>query len=360
MGPLESALAVVNGTDLASAQVRGLMRGYHSRWEQFQSQFDVLSVEEMICGKLWNPATSRMSRSFRTAGVIDVRASRAGRNVIIDHKTTSADITDPDSAYWRQLIVESQPSHYMLLEWQSGRKIDEAIWDVVRKPGIRPSKLTAAEMKAAVMSRKYYGVDLSDSDVVALQAGGRESLGMYEARLAHDCSEERPQWYFQRRSIVRIDGELHEYAGELWDHGQEILHVRSTDRHSRNSGACMNYGRPCQFLGICSGHDEQDSDRWKRKQNVHEELPALDGDGKDVITNSRIRCFQTCRRKHYYEYELGIERSDADEAEALYLGTMWHLAQAAWWGSFIQEVASGNDNTTGSQVSEVCTAGIAG
>jgi len=48
--------------------------------------------------------------------------------------------------------------------------------------------------------------------------------------------------------------------------------------------------------------------------------------GTDVLTNSRIRCFQTCRQKHYFQYELGIEKVDEEEREALFFGTVMHSA----------------------------------
>jgi hypothetical protein len=183
---------------------------------------------------------------------------------------------------------------------------------------------------------------------------GRESREMYEARLIWDCVQTRPEWYFQRRTVPRLDADLHEYATELWEHSQEILHTRRENRWSRNSGACMLYGTPCKFLGICSGFDQPDSDNWKRKANVHVELPLLDGDGRDVLTNSRIRCFQTCRRKHFYEYELGIERQDEEEKEALLFGQIWHSALEAWFIAGKKEIH--NDNSHGSPANEARTA----
>lgn len=367
MSRLDAALLAINESvhpaadysqRLIAAKCRGLMRGYEARWARLQDQFDVISVEEIIASDLWNPETSRKSRTFSVAGKLDVRAMRGGRNVIIDHKTCSEDIADPDATYWRQMTIEAQPSHYMLLEWLNGRKIDETLWDVVRKPGISPKKLTIAEQKTAIMTAQYCGAKLDTADILSLQHDGRETLAMYEARLAHDCTAERPEWYFQRRTIPRLDMELQEYAAELWEDGQELLHVRNTNRHRRNPGACMNYGRPCRFLGICSGHDTPDSSNWTVKENVHNELPGLDGDTRAVLTNSRLGVFRTCRRKHFYEYELGIERIDEDEAESLYFGNLYHLAQAAWW-SFDQQKETENGHATCSAGNELATASIA-
>ena len=93
----------------------------------------------------------------------------------------------------------------------------------------------------------------------------------------------------------------------------------------------MQYGSPCKFLGICSGYDTPDSNKWIVKEQVHSELPIVEGDGRDILTNSRIRCYQVCPRKHYYQYEMGIERTVDEEREALYFGTLFHLALEAYF-----------------------------
>lgn len=319
---------------LVAAKCRGLLCGYHARWKD--AGYEAASVERVYWSDLFNPDTARKSKSFRVAGKIDVLATLGGRSYIIDHKTTSQDITDPDAPFWRQLVVEGQVTHYMLLQWLNGEKTDGAVWDAIRKPGISPKKLAKAERASAVSGASYFGYRLTDDERFAFAGSEeRETLPMYEARLAHDCTVERPEWYFQRRPIPRLDGEVLEYAKELWGHGQELLHVRQTERHSRNSGACMLYGSPCKFLGICSGHDSADSDKWRRKSWVHAELPVGETDGCEVLTNSRIRNFQTCRRKHYYDYELAIERQDEEEREALFFGSLIHEGLRAWWECFL-------------------------
>lgn len=357
MADLKAALSALDGLKVADekqllivAKCRGLIRGYHARWKD--APYIVDGVEETVESDLWNPESGRKSRSFRLAGKIDLTGWHGERRIIMDHKTASDDIADPNSPYWRQLMVEGQASHYMLLEWLNGRKVDDAVWDVVRKPTISPKLLTKAEAKTAIMTREYCGQRISDESVLALQETGRETLEMYEERLAQDCTATRPEWYFQRRSVPRLDESIHEYAKELWEHSQEMLHVLRLERHARNSGACMNYNRPCEFLGICSGYDTPESDKWRRKANVHAELPALEGDGRDVLTISRIRCFQTCRRKHYLQYVLGIERAEEEDFDARYFGTIWHAGLAAYF----KEKNDHDVNDAGSPVNAVGTA----
>jgi hypothetical protein len=336
MTSLERAISAIDGSmngaddaqSLVAAKCRALMRGYAVRWAE--SPYVVDTVEEVVVSDLWNPETSRKSRSFMIAGKLDLKAWCGTRRVLIDHKTTSEDISDPNSPYWRQLVIEGQPTHYMLLEHLNGRKIDDAVWDVIRKPTISPKQVTKSDQSSVFTSGQYFGCTLSQASMEELRHTGRESLEMYEARLAWDCTEIRPEWYFQRRSVPRLDSEIHEWATELWGHSQDLLHARRENRWPRNAGACMNFGRPCVYLGICSGHDSPETDNWRTKAQVHNELP-LDGDGRDVLTNSRIKCFQTCRRKHFYQYEWGIEPNRDDEPEALYFGSLLHKALEAYF-----------------------------
>ncbi len=354
---LENALAAIDaypgngdGDALIRAKCRAIVRGYHERWKD--AGYVALEVEKVITTPLWNPETGARSRTFLASGKLDVYVERLACRSIMDHKFTSLDITDPESPFWRQLPIEGQINQYMLLKWGVGERPDGAIWDAIRRPTISPKKLTKAERAAAVADRKYCGVALSLETLNALQVEERETIEMYEARLTNDCIKERPEWYFQRRSVPRLDADILEYAQDLWQHSQDILASRKVARLPKNSGACMLYNSPCQFLGICSGHDTPDSDKWKRKDTQH---PELDEHGDiEALTNSRIRTFQTCRVKHHLQYELGIERHDEEEREALYSGTLLHAGLEGWWRTFLVEEANHvDDSENGSPVNGI-------
>src|SRR5690606_29224083 len=223
---------------LIAAKVRGLVRGYHSRWREHDYQ--PLAVEQLVTSNLYNPETQAVSRTFRIAGKIDLLAEHkpTGRRVLFDHKTTSQDITDPNATYWRQLAIEGQASHYMLLEWLNGRKVDDAVWDVTRKPNISPKRLTKAERAAIASLGTYCNYNVSETSRKHVVQSERENYELYEIRLANDCIRERPEWYFQRRPVPRLDAEIFEYAQELWIHSQDMIHTRRTGWHVRNPGAC--------------------------------------------------------------------------------------------------------------------------
>ena len=331
--PLKLALAELD-TEVENwqliAMARGLLRGYDARWREAQQDIVVQQIEATYESPLFNPETGRRSQTFSIAGKIDKLAEHDGR-VLYDHKTTQSDISDPNATYWRQLNIDAQAKHYELLLWANGIRVDRIVWDVVRKPGIRPKKLTKIELAEICSLGSYCGFDLTTNAIEVAQATGQENAELYEMRVAVETIN-KPDRYFQRRGVPRTRDELAEYAAELWNIAADIREARRHNRWYRNSGACMNYGTPCQFLGICSGHDTEDSDNWIRKGQVHAELD-LQSDGRSALTHSRLRCFQTCRRKHFYQYELGLARVDEEQREALYFGSEFHQALDVWWSA---------------------------
>ena len=343
--PLQDALAAIDaypGSELGNhrAMARGLMRGYDARWHD--QEWLAQSIEQEFELPVYNLETKGRSRTFTVAGKIDINAERHGKPWIFDHKTTSSDIHDADGVYWRQLGVENQADLYLLTRHLLGVQVEGAIWDVIRKPGIRPKAVPKKERVAITsVGAQYCGFDVSDQTKRYLAENDRETDELYEYRVARE-SLDKPERYFQRRSVLRLQHELVAYARDLWDLSKEILHTRQTNRHLRNGGACMAYGSACAFLGICSGYDNPDSDKWVRRGCVHEELETLTGDGRDVLTNSRLGCYLTCKRKHYYRYELGIERRDSKQNEALYFGSLFHKALEVWWGHYM----TGDNNAT--------------
>lgn len=348
MTALSQALAAIDNAEadpIAAAKAAGLMRGYDARWRDVA--WETLSVEETYHLPLINPETGRQSRTFTHAGKFDgiIRYTESGKTYLLEHKTTSEDVADPNSTYWRRLRIDSQVSAYVLASWQDGMKLDGTVFDVIRKPGIRPKNIDKEHLAELLHHGTYYGFELPDK---SMRSEKQETPYLYSLRLARDCIE-NPDKYFQRRTIPRLDSEVLEFGSELWDVGQAIAEARRTNRNFRNSGACLMYGSPCEYLSVCSDEDTIDSDRWQKADSVHSELPTIGGNGLDVLTNSRVRCFMTCRRKHLYRYELGVRRVDEDERESLAFGTLFHEALAAWWLFFKKEDSNGHSGNTVSE-----------
>lgn len=318
---------------MMAAKALGLMEGYDARWRN--AGWLTLAVEQEFHLPIVNPETGARSRTFTQAGKKDGVIEHNGRPGIaygLEHKTTSEDISDPNSPYYRRLAIDAQVSAYALANWQEGTRIEGTLYDVIRKPSIRAKKLSKAERASFVAEGVYFGKKFGHELRRAFAADLEiETPEMYTARLAHD-TQERPDWYFQRRIVPRLDSDVLEYAQELWDVSTEIRLAAASGRWFRNSGACMLYNTPCQYLGICSGHTSVDDPKWKRREKPHAELNVT-GDG--ILTYSSMQDFKTCRRKFYYRHVERIERMDEEDSEAIRFGSLLHLALEAWWRCFM-------------------------
>ena len=289
-----------------AAMLRGMLRAYHRIWGVDQQDYQILDIERVVNCDLRNPDTTQKSRTFRLAGKIDkLVKDGTGAIILFDHKTTSSSIA-PEAPYWKQLAIDSQPSHYTYMLRMEGDFVSRVVWDVAKKPMIRPRKLTAVEQR--------------------LHKAERETAALYEARVAETCLT-LPHQYFARRGITRANREMLDYANEIWQIGQEIKDTRRHDRWYKNSGACMTWGRACPYLGLCS-HEAKVED-WHTTEQVHPELGEMK-DAKTLLTNSRVKTYQLCRRKHYYRYELGLQEEE-DDSEALQFGSAWHEALDRYW-----------------------------
>jgi hypothetical protein len=100
---------------------------------------------------------------FRAQGKIDGLGSlRDNRSVLVESKTTS-DSVSPDSEYWMRLRFNMQVHQYVDASRRLGWDIAEVIYDVARKPMIKPSKV--------------YDLDTEGRKIV-LDAKGNRVFGM--------------------------------------------------------------------------------------------------------------------------------------------------------------------------------------
>jgi hypothetical protein len=180
-----------------------------------------------------------------------------GETVIVEHKTTSHDVA-PGSAWWRERIhCDSQPSTYLAAF--PGATV---LYDVLHVPSLRP-----------------------------LQANSKrahpESDEEYIARVLSDMAE-RPEKYFQRATIVRLDAEREAFEDDvhvtaMYMRNRPALRVaspelmkqgRDLERFTpRNPRSCFTYGRACDFFEACwQGKDIESYP--KREMNHSEEMLA--------------------------------------------------------------------------------------
>lgn len=239
-----------------------LFRLYVWRWADADASKTVLASEEAFQVPIVNPDTGRASRNFVYAGKIDRRVVLGGRHALEENKTTSDDI-DPESDYWRRLRVDTQIARYVLAARHLGHPIDTVLYDVVRKPGMRPSGVPLTDAEGIKIVLDANGERVRTKDGKKFRETGDTAAGYTLqtrpetpdewANRLHKAIAENPDRYFARREIPRTNSDLDEARRDLWDMAQVVNSCDTGDRWPRNSSACIGFGR-CQYLDLCSSN----------------------------------------------------------------------------------------------------------
>ena len=325
--------------ELVATQCRALITGYAAEYHAANSNYEIVEIEKVYTAPLRNlDPNGRISRKWTLAGKIDKLIKIDGEYHLVDHKTTSLPIADPDANYWKSLRIESQPRHYEILMYSNGVPLRGIVWDVVKKPTTKPLKVTDATRANTRNTGLYLGEKVSDSTLVELLSIDRENMEMYYIRLVKEVMENRGK-YFKRKGLALTTDELEQYNRSLWQVSEDMTTTMKrsgkTGVTPYNPSGCMMWNTPCQYLGICSHHDDASSENWQHTSDVH---PELEGEASPhgnrlLLTNSRAKCFQLCPMKHHFRYVMGLERVHEEVKPALFFGNVWHAAMDAWWAA---------------------------
>jgi hypothetical protein len=303
--------------DLARATV--MLTAYDARWAGDMAQYEVLGVEEEFRAKLVNPETGHASPIWTLGGKLDVRVREVAskRALIVEHKTASGDV-GAGSDYVKRLRLDGQISVYYAGAEALGSRVDGCLYDVLVKPSQRPLKATPAE------SRKY----TKDGRLYAAQRAEDETPGQYQARLVEAVASS-PNDYLMRTEVVRLEEEMRDAMADVWQLAQQLREAERLGRYPRNPGACVQWGRTCDYFPICVGEaSAEDVNLYRKTEALHPELEGDNANGH-LLTASRLGCARACQRMHRIRYGEGIR--PAVEAETLRFGHLIHAGLEGWW-----------------------------
>lgn len=274
---LEAALAIMDDfatpeTDAYElARAEAMMEGYDARWSG--EQYEVLGVELEFRAPLLNPESGARSRTFDRGGKVDVVVRDAtGRKLIVEHKSSSEDI-GPGSSFWTRLRMGGQASGYIRGAEAVGHAVEGVLYDVARKPDLRPYKATPKEERKYTKPTidKKTGVVLDRGRLYANQREADETVDEYRDRVRAAIAED-PEKYYQRGLVVRLEAQMAEADGELWQLGQMLREHHRLGLAPRNTDACQRYGKSCAYFSICAGEASVDDSRFTRLNWPHPEL----------------------------------------------------------------------------------------
>lgn len=251
------------------ARAEAMMEGYHARWSG--EQYEVIGVELEFRAPLLNPETGASSRTFQRAGKVDVVVRDAtGRALLVEHKTSGEDI-GPGSSFWARLRMGGQASGYIRGAEALGHQVEGVIYDVAKKPELRPLKATPVEERKYTQEKTVKGV-FQPSRLYANQRETDETVDEYRDRVRAAIAA-APDKYYQRGLVVRLEQNLSEADGELWQLGQTLREHHRLQLAPRNTDACQRYGNTCSYFAICAGEASADDEgQYKRLHWPHPEL----------------------------------------------------------------------------------------
>jgi hypothetical protein len=269
------------------AKAHALLIGYTARWgdekyktiaveKRFEMQVDECLARTGACGcPKCEPENEGLGNLRGSIDAIVARKLPRDRTDIIrtevynvEHKTTSADIS-PGSDYWRHVIaLDAQVSTYNAATKAMGYDICGTIYDVIRKPEMIPLKATPEDMRKYTKPTKAEPVPR----LYANQRETDETPDEYRDRIIKDI-EARPNWYFARHTIVRLDRDDEEHARDVVQTAEMIRFAEERSAWPRSPNACERYRRYCDFHPVCSGECSiADGTRYEKKTAQHEEL----------------------------------------------------------------------------------------
>lgn len=268
---LGAALIAIDGKawdPFEQAKAEELMCGYDDRWLHEMDRFELLAVEAPFYAPLLNPDTWAASRTFQAAGKVDaiVRVKATDTIALIEHKTASDALDDPTSHYWTKLAMDGQVSHYYIGSEALGFPVQECIYDVIHKPGLKPLKATPEE------NRKYK----KDGTIYAAQRDRDETPDEYRARVREDI-QAKPEKYYQRKPVPRTESDLKEYLSDTWALSRSMREDEIASRAPRNPDACHRFGT-CAFWDVCAYgmRPEDHPNQYVRLADVHPELQEIE------------------------------------------------------------------------------------
>lgn len=295
--------------DIERETMECLIAGYHWRWGA--DELNIVASEQSFRLPLVNPATGKPTPLWDLAGKIDGIILVNGRKLVLEHKFISEAI-ESGADYWKKLQIDPQTNLYTHAGRQLGHDVCGVLQDVIRKPTIRPTQIPLLddEGRKIVLDAQGQRVfnrlkpnkkckwcrgsgtiegDEPDEPCPCIctrgkprQTGDKEKGYVLQSRpmtrkewgerLLADIGE-RPDFYYARHEIARLDDDIDEMMEEVWDVQQTIRNAQKTGRWFKTVG--HDNCKYCPFFAMCVSKTiptDHVPDGFVKLDNPHPEL----------------------------------------------------------------------------------------
>ena len=253
--------ALVNMEDLYERELVSamfLMHQQHYARERLESVASELEFDLPLV----NPETGRPSTIWRFRGKIDdIVMLDDGRLALLEYKSTTRDFS-PGAEYWQRLHMDPQLSLYVIAARELGYEIETVLYDVTRRPMLKPLKATPEDKRKYKKDKSLYA-NLRDRD---------ETPQEYSIRVIRSIAD-RPEHHFARIEIARLDQDLEDCELEMWQQQLAIREAQRSGHWYRNPNSCYGFFT-CDYLPICLNRDLDTNTPtgFIRNENIHPEL----------------------------------------------------------------------------------------
>lgn len=283
--------------------VTQLLTGYYWRWSEADAPgstdplgiIETISNEQVFMVPIVNPETGKSTPSFKSGGKMDqVVKLTDGRIALKENKTCSEDL-DPTSEYWARLKIDQQISNYYVASQLKGQPVDTVLYDVTRKPLIGPLTIPILDDQGRKIVLDKDGKRCLKENILKSGQPGKghgepyesgnaekgwvlqsrlQTPAEYGARLLNDIYE-RPDFYYRRQEIPRLDKDLEDYRYEKWQIQQQYRDSQRLGRWFRNTNSCRSFLGTCRYFNICTNGIDVTTETpagFVRVENIHPEL----------------------------------------------------------------------------------------
>jgi hypothetical protein len=241
------------------AMLCAMFRGYVRRWGN-KSVVAEMAPEEPFRYPLEG------SKKFDVAGVLDALGIlRDRRTAFIESKSSGVSVAT-ESHFWLRLRFNPQVLQYVCACREFGWDVSMVIYDVMRKPCIKPKQVTDVDadghkividnLGQRVLKKDGSPRETPDHEKGYMVKSHFETPEEYGERLFADTCA-RPDFYFARREVTVLDYELESFKLQRLAIGRMIVHFRSNEPMLRcredawpRAVSEMNCGM-CEYKDFC-------------------------------------------------------------------------------------------------------------
>lgn len=247
--------------NLESETVARLVSGYEWRWKTMPLEY--IAVELPFNLPLINPETNGFSKTFELAGKIDAIVRMEDQRIAVKETKLFGDDISTDSDLWPRMRMDQQISLYLNAARRLGHNVETVLYDVARKPTIKPSNVPILDELGVKIVLDSHGDRVKTAGKLWRQTGDTEKGYVLQTRAMTveewgnkltDDIVARPDYYFARVEIPRMEADLKEFDQEAWEVGKSIRDAQLKSAHYRTvSKTTCSF---CSYFSLCSSGAE--------------------------------------------------------------------------------------------------------